>query len=57
MMVLDASVLLEVLLNTPAGARLTNRLFAADETLHAPHLIDLEITQVLRRYTTDDCRL
>lgn len=25
-------------------------LFAANETLHAPHLIDLEIAQVLRRY-------
>jgi len=25
-------------------------IFAANETLHAPHLIDLEITQVLRRY-------
>ncbi len=25
-------------------------LFAAGQTLHAPHLIDLEIAQVLRRY-------
>jgi predicted nucleic acid-binding protein len=25
-------------------------LFAANETLHAPHLIDLEVAQVLRRY-------
>lgn len=25
-------------------------IFAPNETLHAPHLIDLEITQVLRRY-------
>jgi predicted nucleic acid-binding protein len=25
-------------------------IFAANETLHAPHLIDLEIAQVLRRY-------
>ena len=25
-------------------------IFAASETLHAPHLIDLEIAQVLRRY-------
>jgi predicted nucleic acid-binding protein len=51
MMVVDASALLEVLLNTPAGVRLANRLFAPDETLHAPHLIDLEIAQVLRQYT------
>jgi predicted nucleic acid-binding protein len=25
-------------------------IFAASQTLHAPHLIDLEIAQVLRRY-------
>ena len=25
-------------------------IFAANETLHTPHLIDLEIVQVLRRY-------
>jgi predicted nucleic acid-binding protein len=25
-------------------------IFASNETLHAPHLIDLEIAQVLRRY-------
>jgi predicted nucleic acid-binding protein len=51
MMLVDASALLEVLLNTPAGVRLANRLLAPDETLHAPHLIDLEIAQALRRYT------
>ena len=27
------------------------RLFAAGETLHAPHLLDLEVAQVLRRYS------
>jgi predicted nucleic acid-binding protein len=51
MIVVDASALLEVPLNTPAGVRLANRLFAPDETLHGPHLIDLEIARVLRRYT------
>jgi predicted nucleic acid-binding protein len=25
-------------------------IFSANETLHAPHLIDLEVAQVLRRY-------
>ena len=50
MIVVDASALLEVLLNTPAGARLVRRLFAPGQTLHAPHLLDLEIAQVLRRY-------
>jgi len=48
--VVDASAMLEVLLNTPAGARVADRLSAAGETLHAPHLLDLEVAQVLRRY-------
>jgi predicted nucleic acid-binding protein len=39
-----------VLLNTPAGALVAERLFMPRETLHAPHLIDLEVAQVLRRY-------
>lgn len=51
MIVVDASALLEVLLNTPPAARIAERLFAAGETLHAPHLIDLEVAQVLRRYS------
>ena len=51
MIVVDASALLEVLLNTSAGGRIAARLFAAGETLHAPHLLDLEVAQVLRRYT------
>jgi predicted nucleic acid-binding protein len=48
--VLDASVVLEVLLRMPAGVALDERLFSAGETLHAPHLLDLEVAQVLRRY-------
>jgi len=48
--VVDASAVLEVLLGTPAAARIGERLFAPGETLHAPHLLDLEVTQVLRRY-------
>ena len=51
MIVLDASAVLEVLLRTPAAAAVEKRLFAAEETLHAPHLIDIEVAQVLRRYT------
>ncbi len=50
MIVVDASTLLEVLLNTPAAARVADRLFRSNESLHAPHLIDLEVAQVLRRY-------
>jgi predicted nucleic acid-binding protein len=50
--VTDASAILEVLLQTPAAANIEDRIFAASESLHAPHLIDLEIAQVLRRYVS-----
>jgi predicted nucleic acid-binding protein len=47
--VADASVILEVLLRTPAAAAVEARIFTG-ETLHAPHVLDLEVAQVLRRY-------
>jgi predicted nucleic acid-binding protein len=47
--VVDASAVLEVLLRTQAAARVEARLFGAD-SLHAPHLLDVEVAQVLRRY-------
>ena len=50
MIVLNASVVLEVLLRMPAGLALEERLFGPEETLHAPHLLDVEVAQVLRRY-------
>lgn len=50
MIVIDASALLEVLLRTPTAADLTERLLARQETLHAPHLIDVEVAQTLRRF-------
>ncbi len=50
MIVVDASVVLEVLLQTPAARRISGRIFDVGETLHAPHLLDVEIAQVLRRY-------
>ena len=46
---LDASALLEFLLGTPVGSRVAGRLAWPGETLHAPHLLDLEVAQVLRR--------
>lgn len=49
MIVLDASAVLESLLRTPAGLVIDKRIFS-QEILHAPHLLDLEVTQVLRRY-------
>jgi predicted nucleic acid-binding protein len=48
--VVDASAALEVLLQTSAASRIEARLFAPEETLHAPHLLDLEVMHVLRRY-------
>jgi len=48
--VADASAVLEVLLGTPAGARVAARLGAPGESAHVPHLLDLEIAQVLRRW-------
>lgn len=51
MIVVDASVVIEVLLNTPAGIQMANRFFDPGETMHAPHLLDVEVAQVLRRYT------
>lgn len=50
MMVVDASVALEVLLQTAAGSRIAERVLDPKETLHAPHLLDLEVAQTLRRY-------
>lgn len=50
MIVVDASAVVEVLLQTPAAPRVSRRMFLPGETLHAPHLLDLEIAQVLRRY-------
>ena len=50
MIVTDASAVLEVLLGTSAALDLHRRLFESGELLHAPHLLDLEIAQVLRRY-------
>jgi len=50
MIVVDASALLEVLLRTPAAKAVERRLFDAEQTLHAPHLLDVEVAQVIRRY-------
>ena len=49
-MVLDASGVVELLLNTASGRRLSARLLAETEGVHVPHLIDAEIAQVLHRF-------
>ena len=50
MIVLDASAALELILGTQTGIRIAERIFDPGELLCAPHLIDLEVAQVLRRY-------
>jgi predicted nucleic acid-binding protein len=48
--VVDASALLEALLRTPAAQAVEARLFEPGQTLHAPHLLDVEVAQAIRRY-------
>jgi predicted nucleic acid-binding protein len=49
LIVIDASALLEILLRTDRADRLMERAFEGSEQMHAPQLLDIEITQVLRR--------
>ena len=54
MIVLDASAAIEWLMRSPAGTKVDRRLFSSPPpTLHTPHLLDVEIAQVLRRYVRD----
>jgi predicted nucleic acid-binding protein len=47
--VLDASAAIDWLLQTTAGQLIEKRIYSRNESLAAPHLLDLEVTQVLRR--------
>lgn len=49
MIVLDASAAVDWLLQTPEGRRIEERIYSPNQSLHAPHLLDLEVGQVLRR--------
>lgn len=49
MIVIDASALLEILLRTKRADSLMLRALDSSERLHAPHLLDVEVTQVCRR--------
>jgi len=48
-MVVDASAVLELLLGTERAERVAARVLAPDERLDAPHLLDVEVAQALRR--------
>jgi predicted nucleic acid-binding protein len=47
--VLDASAAIDWLLQTAVGKQIEGRIYERGESLHAPHLLDLEVAQVLRR--------
>ena len=49
MIVVDASAVIEVVLRTRAAAAVERRVHDMRETLHAPHLIDIEVAHVIRR--------
>ncbi|MBI4728174.1 MAG: type II toxin-antitoxin system VapC family toxin [Acidobacteria bacterium] len=53
MIVLDASAAIELVLDTEAGEAVARRIADPGESLHAPHLIDLEVAQALRRYSRE----
>lgn len=53
MIVLDASALIELILATPAGKSVATRIADPEESLHTPHLADVEVVQVLRRYVRE----
>ena len=48
MIVVDASAMVELLFDTELGRRVDERILGV-EPLHAPHLLDIEVLQVLRR--------
>jgi len=47
--VVDGSAVTELLLQTSIGRQVEARLFAGDDPLHAPHLLDVEVLSALRR--------
>ena len=50
MIVLDASAVVELLLGTARGGAVAERVADPALGLHAPHLVDVEVAQALRRY-------
>lgn len=56
MIVVDASVAVEVLLQLEAADALMDRLFSGGESLHAPELLDVEVAQVIWSASTTSAR-
>jgi predicted nucleic acid-binding protein len=53
LIVVDASALVHFLLRAPAARAIQAKIFAPGETLHAPHLLDIEVAQVIRRHVAN----
>jgi predicted nucleic acid-binding protein len=54
LIVLDASAAIDWFLETPVGLQIEQRIFRNNELLCAPHLLDLELVQVLRRLAREN---
>lgn len=53
MIVLDASALVELLLNTARGATIRGLVADPGQSLHVPHLADVEVVHALRHICRD----
>ena len=53
MIILDASAAVEWLFQSQAGLKIDKRISDPAESLHVPHLLDVEVAQVLRRYVRE----
>lgn len=53
MIVLDASAVVELLLDTPVGRRVGILIADPALGLHVPHLLDVEVISVLRRFVRE----
>ncbi|HUQ88052.1 MAG TPA: type II toxin-antitoxin system VapC family toxin [Vicinamibacterales bacterium] len=53
MIVLDASAVVELLLDTVAGRRVAILIDDAATAVHVPHLVDVEVLSVLRRFVRE----
>ena len=53
MIVVDASIIADLLLGLGPTAAIRERLFGRREPLHAPHIFDLEVLETLRKYRRD----
>jgi len=53
LIVIDASPLVDLLLRAPGARDIQAKIFAPGQTLHAPHLLDIEVAQFVRRHAAN----